>query len=178
MSYAEAAAKGARQSPKELCQPCASEPSILTIPDSAAPQPPQVELTDTETTTSSLVDVDSPHVNTVPSGYESQSVKTNTQAERLEREEGEKRRAHEAKEKAKAAALRGKDKAKGTCSKLSQNKSNPVLVTNAILLTVASAVLGYGAYQKYLKGILTWETVAWWSGGIGAVGLMDYYVSK
>ncbi|EEP81397.1 predicted protein [Uncinocarpus reesii 1704] len=144
----------------------------------AAPQPIQVEFNDTETTTSSLVDVDSPHINTVPSNYESQSVKTNTQAERLQREEGEKHRERQYKERSKAAAQRGKAKAKGTYAKLCENKSNPVLVTNAILLTVASAGLGYGAYQKYLRGILTWETVALWSGGIGAAGLVDYFVSK
>ncbi|WEW57029.1 hypothetical protein PRK78_002488 [Emydomyces testavorans] len=175
MSYAEAAARGPSQSPREN----SSELTLWCI-QAAAPQPPQVEFTDTDTTTSSLVDVDSPHVSTVPPNYESQSVKTTTQAERLQREEGEKHRERDrnAKEKAKIAKERGKAKAKGTYTMLCENKSNPVVVTNAILLTAASAGLGYGAYQKYLKGLLSWETVAWWSGGIGAVGIMDYYVSK
>ena len=49
---------------------------------SRAPAPPQLE--NTESSTSSLIDVDSPHVSSVPSDYQSQSVKTSTQAERME----------------------------------------------------------------------------------------------
>ncbi|KAI9808361.1 MAG: hypothetical protein M1826_004345 [Phylliscum demangeonii] len=60
MSYAQAAAKGPKQTPEE------------------------VEHSDGSTT--SLVDVDSVHVAIVPSDYEAQPVKTDTQAERLERE--------------------------------------------------------------------------------------------
>nr|KMM70880.1 hypothetical protein CPAG_07189 [Coccidioides posadasii RMSCC 3488] len=188
MSYAEAAARGASQSPKEVRIPANTAPlyqclesySSLTFKyrRKAAPQPAQIEVADIETTTSSLVDVDSPHINTVPSTYESQSVKTNTQAERLQREERENPREGKNKEKGKTAVGREKEKAKGAYAKLCENRTNPVLVTNAILFTAASAGLGYGAYQKYLKGVLTWDTVLWWGGGIGAAGLLDYYVSR
>ncbi len=53
-------------------------------PHSRAPAIPQVE--PSESSTSSLVDVDSPHVASVPSDYKSQPVKTETQAQRLEHE--------------------------------------------------------------------------------------------
>lgn len=63
-------------------------------------------------------------------------------------------------------------------AKLCENRSNPVFVTNAILLAVAGGWLGYGAYQRHLRGMLSWETIAWWTGGVGAVGFVDYFVSK
>ncbi|EER25508.1 hypothetical protein CPC735_066080 [Coccidioides posadasii C735 delta SOWgp] len=164
------------------CPPCHTQKPLheaqAKARKKAAPQPAQIEVADIETTTSSLVDVDSPHINTVPSTYESQSVKTNTQAERLQREERENPREGKNKEKGKTAVGREKEKAKGAYAKLCENRTNPVLVTNAILFTAASAGLGYGAYQKYLKGVLTWDTVMWWGGGIGAAGLLDYYVSR
>ena len=70
---------------------------------SRAPALPEV--VHTEDSTSSLVDVDSPHVVSVPSDYESQSIKTDTQAARLERE------AEDAKIRAKKEAEKAKEKA-------------------------------------------------------------------
>src|SRR6476620_840143 len=72
---------------------------ILTAHHSRAPSIPQVEHTDDSV--SSLVDVDSPHISSVPSDYESQSVKTDTQAERQEREQEIKEEAQRLKEEAK-----------------------------------------------------------------------------
>lgn len=68
MSYAEIAASGPKQSAEEA----------------RAPPLPQVE--PTESSTQSLVDVDSPHVSTVPSDYQSHSTKTDTQAIRQQHE--------------------------------------------------------------------------------------------
>ena len=55
------------------------EPSL-----SRAPPVPEVERSDDHT--ESLVDVDSVHVSIVPSDFESQSIQTDTQADRLDRE--------------------------------------------------------------------------------------------
>ncbi|KAL2375255.1 hypothetical protein RJZ57_000223 [Blastomyces gilchristii] len=152
----------------------------------AAPQPRQVEVTEAEPATTSLIDVDSPHVSSVPPTYESQRVKTNTQAERIEREHEEKKRREEAETEAKRHAARhSKGKAKATKNKavaakscLARNKSNPVVLGNALLIAVAGAGLGFGAYQKHAQGSLTWRVVGVWSGAVGAVGAVDYFVSK
>ncbi|AEO67330.1 uncharacterized protein THITE_2116219 [Thermothielavioides terrestris NRRL 8126] len=91
MSYAEVASKGPKQSPKEA----------------AAPQPPQVNPTTTSTShapdspstaSSSLIDVDTPSVRTVPSTFASQEIKTDTQAARVEREAAAEAAAAEAEE--------------------------------------------------------------------------------
>ena len=63
---------------------CGNVVGLANQAHSRAPALPQVE--PSESTTSSLVDVDSPHVSSVPSDYESQAVKTETQAQRLELE--------------------------------------------------------------------------------------------
>ncbi|KAK3904506.1 hypothetical protein C8A05DRAFT_31733 [Staphylotrichum tortipilum] len=87
MSYAEIASKGPKQSPSEA----------------AAPQPPSL-LPTTSSPSSSLIDVDTPSVHTVPSTFASQEIKTETQAARREREE-------EAAERAAAAAAAARARA-------------------------------------------------------------------
>ncbi|PGG98096.1 hypothetical protein AJ79_08977 [Helicocarpus griseus UAMH5409] len=159
MSYAEAASQGARQSPAEA----------------RAPQPRQVEVRDSETPTSSLVDVDSPRVSSVPPNYEEQSVKTTTQAERLERED-EAQRLREEVTGGKAGAGGKKAAAKG---KIRKNRSNPVVLVNAVLIALAGAGLGYGAWQKQNRGFgISWRDIGVWSGAVGAMGIVDYFVSR
>ncbi|OAX79228.1 hypothetical protein ACJ72_06452, partial [Emergomyces africanus] len=58
------------------------------------------------------------------------------------------------------------------------NKANPVVLVNAMLIAIAGAGLGFGAYQKHVKGALTWKVVGLWSGAVGAAGVVDYFVSK
>jgi tetrahydromethanopterin S-methyltransferase subunit A len=130
---------------------------------------PQVEHSDDSV--SSLVDVDSPHISSVPSDYESQSVKTDTQAERQEREAAIKEEAKNLKNKAAAKKDQVKDKAR-------KNADNPVVLSNAIGLGVVASVLAIGAYRKYSHGELTGKVVAAWMGVVGLFGLGDYYVSQ
>jgi hypothetical protein len=136
---------------------------------SRAPAMPQVEHSDDSV--SSLVDVDSPHISSVPSDYESQSVKTDTQAERQEREAAIKEEAKNLKNKAAAKKDQVKDKAR-------KNADNPVVLSNAIGLGVVASVLAIGAYRKYSHGELTGKVVAAWMGVVGLFGLGDYYVSQ
>jgi len=89
------AAKGPTQSPEEA----------------RAPAPPEVERS-TDDSVQSLVDVDSPHISSVPSDYESQSIKTDTQADRIEREEEVKQEAQDIKDKAAAKKDADKEKAR------------------------------------------------------------------
>ncbi|KAL8924864.1 MAG: hypothetical protein Q9172_002483 [Xanthocarpia lactea] len=104
MSYAAAAAKGPKQSPEEL-------PSTNLL-QARAPAQPSVEKT--ESSTSSLVDVDSPHVSSVPSDFESQSTKTKTQAERM---------AHEAEDKAREESAKASQKTKETAAEADKKAS-------------------------------------------------------
>jgi Rho-type GTPase-activating protein 1/2 len=138
-------------------------------PPSRAPSIPQVQHTDDSV--SSLVDVDSPHISSVPSDYESQSIKTDTQAERKEREQEIAEEAKNLKERAAAKKESAKDKAR-------KNADNPVVLANAIGGAVLAGVLGIGAYRKYARGELTGKVVAAWMGVVGLFGLGDYYVSQ
>ncbi|KAK2798940.1 hypothetical protein FQN50_008671 [Emmonsiellopsis sp. PD_5] len=178
MSYAEAASLGAHQSPKEDHEADRNP--------SRPPQPRQVTVADSPTTTSSLVDVDSPHVASVPPDFESQEIKTTTQAERISREDAEQEKKLKEGEEAMrnaananaAAARRGKKGVSTAKARLRRNKTNPVVVGNALLIAVAGAGLGFGAWQKHVQGALTWRLIGLWSGAVGAVGVVDYWVSK
>lgn len=161
----------------------------LTPQASRAPAPPQIEKTESETT--SLVDVDSPHVSSVPADYESQRVKTTTQATRLEHEAEDKAReaakraseraseaAHETKEKAKVEGKKAKAKAKEGGRKLDANRDNPVVIANGVILLVGSGALGFAAYKKYSEGTLDWKVAGTTVAAVGAFALADYFVSQ
>lgn len=137
--------------------------------------------------TASLIDVDSPHVSSVPSNYESQSVKTNTQAERLEREAEDNARtaasrtsaaADSAKDKAKSGSKKAKGKAKEGGRKLDANKDNPVVIANGVILLVGGAALGFGAYKRYTEGTLDWKVAGATAGAVAAFAVADYYASQ
>jgi cation transport ATPase len=137
---------------------------------------PSVEHSDDSV--SSLVDVDSPHISSVPSDYESQSVKTDTQAERMEREEEVKEEARHVKEEAKQVKDRAAAKKDQANEKIRKNADNPVVLSNAVGLAVIAGVLGIGAYRKYARGELTGKVVAAWAGVVGLFGAGDYFVSQ
>jgi hypothetical protein len=117
--------------------------------------------------------VDSPHISSVPSDYESQSVKTDTQATRLEHEAEDtklkaSRKAKESKEKAKSKLTKGKQAA----------QDNPVALGNAVIVGVLGTVLGIGAYRKYAAGELSWKVAGIWAGVVGLFAGADYYVTS
>jgi cation transport ATPase len=149
---------------------------ILTAHHSRAPSIPQVEHTDDSV--SSLVDVDSPHISSVPSDYESQSVKTDTQAERQEREQEINEEAQRLKEEAKKLKDQAAAKKESAKDKARKNADNPVVLGNAVGVAVLAGVLGIGAYRKYARGELTGKVVAAWLGVVGLFGVGDYYVSQ
>ncbi|KAL1843248.1 hypothetical protein VTJ49DRAFT_2579 [Mycothermus thermophilus] len=99
VSYAEIASKGPKQSAEEVRSKPAPKPGCLILQltnplsaQAAAPQPPEVNpvlsesVATTATSTGSLVDVDTPSVHTVPADYAEQTIKTETQADRIQRE--------------------------------------------------------------------------------------------
>lgn len=156
MSYADAAAKGPKQSPEEARAPAL--PTVEKSDDSVA----------------SLIDVDSPHVSSVPSDFESQPIKTETQAERIDREA----EAREAREKAQEAAEKAKAKASRGGQYARANSDNPVVLGNALTVGILGTALGVGAYRKYVRDELSWKVVGAWAGVVGLFGVADYYVSQ
>ncbi|PVH76773.1 hypothetical protein DL98DRAFT_657235 [Cadophora sp. DSE1049] len=166
MSYASAAASGPSQSAEEK----------------RAPAIPELEHTDSPST-SSLIDVDSESVHTVPSDFSSQPIQTETQRDRVEHEaevieERAKKAYADSKAKAEKAEKEAKAKAKKAKSNLEANKDNPVYIGNAVAVVALSAGLGFGAYRKYAAGDLTWKVVGAWTGIVGLFAAGDYYLSQ
>jgi len=168
MSYADVTAKNAHQSPEEA----------------RANPVPELEHTET-TSTTSLVDVDSPHVSSVPSTFEDQSIKTRTQADRIDQEQEVDEQKRKALEAAKEAKKRAETEAKSLKAKaqkgerrLRANADNPVVLGNAVLGLCLAGALGYGTYSKYRVGELSWKVVGFGAAVLGAFGIADYYASQ
>ncbi|KAL8778012.1 MAG: hypothetical protein Q9213_007610 [Squamulea squamosa] len=85
---------------------------LISLDYSRAPDPPSIE--NNESSVSSLVDVDSPHVSSVPSDFESQATKTRTQADRM---------AHEAEDKAREESTKASQKTKETAAEADKKAS-------------------------------------------------------
>ncbi|KAF2089743.1 hypothetical protein K490DRAFT_37860 [Saccharata proteae CBS 121410] len=151
MSYASVAASGPKQSPEDVIE-------------------------HTDDSTHSLIDVDTPHVSSVNSDFESQYIKTETQAERLELEAADRER--EAEQKARAEKEKAKAKASKAGRRMRENADNPVVIGNAVTVGILGAALGVGAYRKYTAGQLTWKVAGAWAGVVGLFAVGDYYVSQ
>lgn len=147
----------------------------------AAPRPPQIEVADAETaSSSSLVDVDHPSVQTVPPDFPEQEIKTETQAARIENE----RRAKELADKARAEADLAKKKTRRKAHQadnwatrkfegMSEEASWALLAGNVLALAGISGVVGYKAYGLYSRGLLDKKTVAIGLGVAGLVGAVE-----
>lgn len=158
---------------EELLEELLALPTLTPAPSRAPPVP---ELAHTDESTHSLIDVDSPHISSVPSDYESQSIKTDTQADRVEREI--KDLEHKAHEKFRADRDKAKAKGRKAGTRIRDNAGNPVVIGNAVTIGALGAVLGIGAYKKYNAGQLNWKLAGAWAGVVGLFGVADYYVSQ
>ncbi|KAL6719824.1 hypothetical protein ACLMJK_001745 [Lecanora helva] len=168
---------------------------------SRAPLPPSLE-----DSSSSLVEVDSQHIKSEAS-ENAQSAKEKAIDASEKTKEKSATYAQEAREKANEAAKYSKekgsdfaddasveyDKAKKNVSKgaksaekeikgagqdISDNRDNPVVIANGVLIVAGSAALGYAAYTKHVAGELNWKIAATWAGAVGAVAVGDYYLSQ
>ncbi|OLN87570.1 hypothetical protein CCHL11_06128 [Colletotrichum chlorophyti] len=156
-SYADIASKGPKQTPEEA----------------AAPQPPEVSV-ESVASTASLVDVDIPSVHTVPNDFLEQDVKTETQADRIAREEEEEKARAEAdlaKKKAASKARKADSWLKRQFSSLSDGSASALVVSNLVGVVGLSAFLGYKAWGLYERGRLSWQNVGLGLGILGVVGL-------
>ena len=107
----------------------------------------------------SLVDVDSPHISSVPSDFSTQSIKTETQADRLEHEaEDAERREAAAERRARGGGSSSSSSGKHDKRKerAKQEAGNPVVLGNSVAIFALTAALGWGAYRKYRVGELSW----------------------
>lgn len=160
-SYADIAASGPKQSPEEA----------------AAPQPPQIIPNESVTTsTSSLVDVDSQSVRTVPSDFMEQSIQTDTQAARIEREQEEasaRDKARQKKEAARKKAARADNWLLSKISELSDGQAKGLAAANVALVVGLGAVLGYKAWGLHERGQFSWRTAGVGAGIVGVVGVVE-----
>ncbi|MCJ1319128.1 hypothetical protein MMC15_004461 [Xylographa vitiligo] len=92
---------------------------------------------------------------------------------------------HEANEKAKIAGQKTKEaahdaneRAQEAGHELNENRDNPVVIANALIIGLGSAFVGFGAYKKYQAGELNWQVGGFWAGAIGLFALGDYYMSQ
>ena len=119
----------------------------------------------------------------VPSDFKSQTVQTETQADRIEHEvEAAEARIEEAAADAKKEFLKkekeAKAKAKKVAGRFEANSDNPVYIGNAVAVAALSVGLGFGAFRKYAAGELTWKIVGAWTGVVGLFAAGDYYLSQ
>lgn len=149
----------------------------LTTQQAAAPQPPQIIPNESVTTsTSSLVDVDSQSVRTVPSDFMEQSVQTDTQQARIEREREEasaREKARQKKEAAKKRAARADNWLLSRISALSDGQANGLVAANIAVVVGLSAALGYKALGLHERGQLSWKTAGIGAGIVGVVGVVE-----
>ena len=83
-----------------------------------------------------------------------------------------------AKKSAEKNAREARKEIKSAGQDLSENRDNPVVIANGVLIVAGSAALGYGAYTKHVKGELDWQLAAITAGFVGVLAVGDYYLSQ
>lgn len=145
-------------------------------------------LTDDGPSTEHLIDINAAgeggHVHVVDSNFREKDVQTDSQAERIEREEAQKlEQTKRAAEKKKAAAEQKaadvKAKARQEKEKAKENvKKHPVMFANGIITALGAIGVGYLGYTKHKAGELNWKLAFAGIGGIAAFSLLDGFVSR
>ncbi|KAL7948782.1 hypothetical protein V8C42DRAFT_312315 [Trichoderma barbatum] len=161
MSYADAAAKGARQTPEEA----------------AAPQQPEI-IPSESASTASLIDVDMPSVHTVRSDFLEQDIQTETQAERIKREQEAARANHAAKKKAASKAKKADSWLTRQFSQLSDGSVNAIALANVFGVVGVSGFLGYRAWGLYERNRLDWKHAGVGFGILAAVGAVEAVLGR
>ena len=145
------------------------------------------ELEKTDNGSSSGVDVNSPHISSVKSDFEDDASKAEAEGKKMAGEAEDKARDFAAEAKSAANDVSKKAKTKGKEAekkmreggkKLEDNRDNPVVIGNAILLAVGTIALGVGAYQKHQEGKLDWQLAGMVAGVVGVFGVADYVASQ
>lgn len=130
---------------------------------------PQVE--QTETSEASLIDVDHPSVETVPSDFQSQEIKTESQAAQHEREADDST-------KPQADTNNQEQRQQKSGGTLRKNADNPVLLGNAVVTAALAGVLGWTGYRWYQQGVAGSKIFAGAVAAIGVFAVGDYFGSR
>ncbi|CAD0093609.1 unnamed protein product [Aureobasidium mustum] len=158
--------------------PAPAPPATMSYASVAASGPQQSDEEHTDDDVHELIDVDSPHISSVPSDFQSQEIQTETQAERERLESEAREKAQQAENEAKELKEKAKQKAQKATEKAKANSDNPVILGNTVAVVALGGLLGFGAYRKYTAGELTWKVAGAWAGIVGVFALGDYYASK
>ncbi|KAM0519567.1 hypothetical protein ACHAPE_003745 [Trichoderma viride] len=161
MSYADVAAQGPRQSPEEA----------------AAPQMPEI-IPNESASTASLIDVDLPSVHTVHSDFLEQDIQTETQAERIRREDEAARSKEAAKRKATSKAKRADSWITRKFSQLSDGSITAIAIANVAGIVGVSGFLGYRAWGLYERSRLDLKHVGLGVGVLAAVGAVEAVLGR
>ncbi|KAG9514164.1 hypothetical protein KCU93_g9857, partial [Aureobasidium melanogenum] len=159
-------------------EPAPAPPATMSYASVAASGPQQSEEEHTDDDVHELIDVDSPHISSVPSDFQSQEIQTETQAERERLESEAREKAQQAEKEAEELKEKAKQKAQKAADKAKANSDNPVILGNTVAVVALGGLLGFGAYRKYTAGELTWKVAGAWAGIVGVFALGDYYASK
>ena len=160
-----------RPSPLSAADEAARANHAYAALQAAAPRAPEIEPSQS-VSTGSLVDVDTPSVRTVPSDWEEQEVKTETQAARLEREE-EQRRAEADLAKKRSRARRADGFLTKWFGNLGDGASTALVVSNLVGVVGLSGFLGYKAWDLHERGRLGWKNLGLGLGVMGVVGIAE-----
>lgn len=132
---------------------------------------PEVE-SKTSLSEASLIDVDAPSVQTVPSDFPYQEIRTETQASQHEREAEDRGVAHR--------TTSNRSQGGGSPSKRRATAdNNPVLLGNAVVVAALASVLGWNGWRWWQNGA---RGGASFVGGViaavGVFGVGDYYFAR
>ena len=83
-----------------------------------------------------------------------------------------------AKGSAKDNAKKAETEIKGEYNEVYENRDNPVIIANAVAITVGTIGLAYGGYQKHVKGELDWQVAGAAAAVVGVLAVGDYYLSQ
>lgn len=120
--------------------------------------------------------MDSPSVRTVPSDFMEQSIQTDTQKARIERERDEQTardKARQKKEAAKKKAARTDNWLLSRIASLTDGQSTALVSANLAAVVGLSAVLGYKAWGLHERGQFSWKTAGIGAGIVGVVGVVE-----
>ena len=133
---------------------------------------PEVE--NTETSEASLIDVDGPHVETVPAGFLDQQIKTETQASQHEREEQDRQPTRQSNK-----SSQSKSQSSQSSPTLRANTDNPIVIGNVVVAAALTGVLGWNGWRWWQNGAKGGAGVV--AGAMAFVGLFgagDYFLTR
>ena len=112
-------------------------------------------------------------MHTVPSTFSSQTIQTETQADRIEREEEEAAYRKSVEDAKKQRTREPQSWLTRQLSALSSDSASGLVLVNLVGVVGLSSFLGYKAWGLYDKGRLGWNHVGIGAGIFAAVGIVE-----